>query len=504
MRKRFGLTLVEIIAVVALMGIVTIIGFNVLRFSLRSLDGSLDEFQFQSDVRRAASLATNRIRHASAVFTIPEGSFREDNLAPNWHYYGVQQGTKGAGPSSRIVNFIWNPSTQKHDRTEIAPFREGITYRMVFSKDSDLFGDSLAENSLLDFDIVGFVRGNNFTPYMTVEGATLGANSLQTVDNGTDLHQATAIAYRHDSSNAYVAHIALVLDCSGSMGRDINDLPSGNPGFTPPIRMDILKEAATDMIHELSAHSNVDMVIIEFETDANHGGLHWIATRRPKLHIWRNVQQDTAGLIDQIETMNAAGNTNTGDGIRRAYYELLDHGNALTAGEPKRYMILMVDGDTNTASIEPTTFQLDFPLDKGIYRYGRGNVRPYHIGTVMQNGRHIRVGLCETYAYGSIAPTANPIAAVMTLQSTLLPFAAGYVTAWGQKIMEDDFVIPYVVVFTSTVTPAGVLNVRSAFNLAEDDEKFFHATQLGQLEGAFADITESIINDLWRLNGPGL
>ena len=504
MKKRVGLTLVEIIVVVALMGIVTSIGVNVLRFSLRSIGNSLNEFQFQSDVRRASSLCTSRIRYASAVFTIPEGSFRRDNLAPNWHYYGVEQGTKGGGPSSRIMHYTWNPSAQDHDETVVADFREGVRYNMVFSKEIDLFSDNLVENSLLDFDIEGFVRGSKTTPHMVVKGTTLAANALQTVDNGTDLHQATAIAYRFDGSSAYTAHIALVLDRSGSMGRDINDFPVGHESFTPPIRMDILKDAALDMIYELSAHSNVDMVIIEFDTEANNGGLHWISTSRPKRHIWRNVQQDTAGLIDQIETMPPIGNTNTGDGIRRAYYELLDHGNALTTGDPKRYIILMVDGDTNTASLEPTTFQLDFPLDKGNYLLGRGNVRPYHQGTVMQNGRMIRVSLCETFAIDPVTPSSNPFSLVMTTQSTLLPFAAGYVTVWGQKIVEDDFAIPYVVVFTSTVTPAGVFNVRSAFNLAEDDDNFFHATQKGQLEGAFADITQSIINDLWQLNGPGL
>ena len=110
MRKKRGFTLVEVVIVVVLVGFIMLIGGNLLDLSVRSLRDSISEFKFQSDVRFAAGWATSRIRFATAVFTVPEGSFRDDNLDDGWNYYGVEQTTVGSSPASRIMHYTWDPN----------------------------------------------------------------------------------------------------------------------------------------------------------------------------------------------------------------------------------------------------------------------------------------------------------------------------------------------------------------------------------------------------------
>ena len=483
-----GFTLVEVIIVVVLVGIVTLISGNVLSISLGTIQHSIDEFRFQSDVRFAAGWAVSRIRYATAIFTVPEGSFRPDNLAPGWNYYGVEQVTAGGGPASRIVHYIWDPNIGANGDhilppTEIVPPRPGISYRVVFSKKRRLINypyEHLKEGDLLDFDIAGFVRGKT-TPYMVIEGTTLPANALQAVDNGTESHPATAIAYRRDElPPAYVGHIALVLDLSGSMAWDLNGRP----------RVDILREAAEDLLIALSSQSNIDISIIRFRWHADFDSTH--------PGTWMNIQQGVTtpgphNLLTQIRALEPSGTTNTGDGLRRAYHQLWEHSNNLVSGIPRRYVILMVDGDTNTATVNPM-YDNRMPLPED-YFYGNGNVG-------------LRWMDVDHYLTVRNIATAVPIQLVLHTLAHLVPFAGGYVEFWGEKLIEDDFATPYVIAFSNSVSNAGAANVGGAFGLdpndPDDAEHFFTAMDGPALIEAFDSIKRSILNDLWHLNGPSL
>jgi len=489
MRKRLGLTLVELIIVITLIGIVLSIGGNVLLFSFRSLQNSISEFQFQSDVRFASGWATSRIRYATAVFTVPEGSFRRDNLANEWNYYGVENDTTGSSPVSRIVHYTWNPGNSDHDETEIAEHREGISYRMTFSKEKEMYNGVIWENDLLDFDILGFIRGNTTNPYMVVEGTTFAANALQAVDYGTELHRATAIAYRRDEiPGAYIGHVAMVLDVSPSM---LGDMDGFDPPLNGPRRIEILRDAATDMLYELAKQSNVDVSIIPF------------AGRADDPHDWENVQQSVSrppgpdNVITQIEDLVTGtftgvfgGGTNTGDGLRRAYFQLRDHSNALVSGNSRRFVVVLIDGDTNSYSIEPTS-QLTWPtvwVPEEYYFMGEGNVGfgilliPSWASPFFENGPPVKlVGFWD-----------------------FMDIAGGYVIKCGQRLIENDFAKAFVIVFSTTVTDDGIKNIGDAFSTDLTQPNMFSANNASQLAQAFQTIKNSILNDLWHLNGPGL
>jgi len=499
MRKRFGFTLVEIIISVALIGAVMIMGGSVLDFSLRSLRYSLNEFEFQYHVRYAAGWAVSRIRFATAVFTIPESSFRPDNLAPGWSYYGVEQLTSGSTPTSRIVHYIWDPSigiNGGHRETEIIKPREGISFRMIFYKertlvDSGGLNERLDEGDLLDFDILGYVRGNTSSPHMVIKGTTLPANALQSVDNGTEFHRATAIAYRvEERPPAFVGHIAMVLDTSGSMAWDMDGAGAdGAPPAIGPSRMDILKEAATRLIRDLSEQSNIDIAIIPFD--------NWASP-----HDWVNIQQGVTGAagpnnnpIYQVNDLAAVGGTNTGDGLRRAFFKLRDHGLATTSGIPKRFIIVLVDGDSNLVSTVPI-YDLRFPTSADFYE-GEGDLtylRRYFI--------RVQTGIAGNWGYPSphqiFYPTTQPFAAVFQ------PIVGENVIKWGQRFLVDDFARPFVIVFSSSVSDDGIDNIGDAFNLDLYHPDMFRATEAQELTNAFQAIRDSILNEMWHLNGPSL
>jgi len=78
-----------------------------------------------------------------------------------------------------------------------------------------------------------------------------------------------------------------------------------------------------------------------------------------------------------------------------------------------------------------------------------------------------------------------------------------YVEVWGHR-MVDDGVTAYFIVFSNSVTGTGIDTVRQALRLDVDDPKMFRANDGNQLEVAFQSIKNSILSDLWHLNGPGI
>ena len=496
MRKKRGFTLIEVIIVVVLVGFIMLIGGNLLSLSLRSLRDSTSEFEFQSDVRFAAGWAVSRIRFATAIFTVPEGSFRDDNLDDGWNYYGVEQTSVGSSPASRIVHYTWDPNIPPsggHHRIEIVEPREGISFRMVFSKEKTLVGgggvnEHLAEGDLLDFDILGYTRSNTSTPDMVVEGTTLPANAMQSVDRGTDFHEATAIAYRVDERPpAFIGHIAMVLDTSGSMDWDMD----GNHPAIGDTRISILEDAATTMIRDLATQSNIDLQLIPFDS--------WASPKN-----WENIQlslarplTDPDNLIYQVEELDAGGGTNTGDGLRRAYFSLRDHGQAVTSGIPRRFVIVLVDGDSNVISTVPI-YDLRFPTQADYY-LGEGDLtynRMYMIWVT--SGLPTHWG--DPAPYQLFYPSTQNLPPPPIFQ----PIVGENVKKWGGQLIANNFARAFVIVFSSTVSADGIKNIGDAFNTDLSQYNMFLATDPGELDAAFQAIKTSILNELWHLNGPSL
>jgi len=543
MRRRKGFSLIELVVVVGLIGIVFLIASNMINISFGSLRAAAREFQLQSQTRAAAQTAISKIRYATAIFTIPKDSFSPVPLTdPNaaasgldneWDYFGVEDVLMNGKQASQIVQYTWNEAAGGHSKHIVMEPMEGVKYELVFSKDiaeSRAGVASLAnitENNILNFKIVGYLNGDNSKPYITINGGTLAINSLQVYNYGTELEPAAAIAYRGDQRpGTVVGHIAMVLDVSGSMNfymdEDTGTYDPLHPHTLddPKKRINILKQAATDMITQLAAENsiNMDVTIIPFSNTANK------SVDFP--HDFYNVRGGKDTLLNQINLLSPSAATNTGDAIRRAYYLLQNKPVAGPGQTAKNYLILMTDGDMTFCSIKGYTpydlnnFYLSgytAQLTDADYLTAADDEDLLNSGSYLvlddsadPNGTLYHVSdWGGTPGYGIMDLSTQywdyntQIVQIAGNGKNVSGFTANYVKYWGNRFVDDNIGDPFVIALSTDATGA-IATVAGSLGLNPyaDGVRVFNPTEEGAVSEAFEAIRGQIVNDLWNLNGP--
>ena len=237
----------------------------------------------------------------------------------------------------------------------LAKKQEGIDYEIVFDKVLDADGNQM--DTLLSFSIVGKRDGKIINEIVSKVDVL---NSINIVHLGTPSDPAVAIAYSmvDPGSQEWIemspdAYITLVLDQSGSMDWDMD---GKSTSINNNRRIEILKEKALKMIDRLAALDfNIYVSIVPFSYNANNP------------HDFKNlqVQSELTQVKAIINGLNADGNTNTGDGIRRAYYQLKNKADSLISSNQidhvsdiTQHMMVLVDGATNleTKTVTGTFF----------------------------------------------------------------------------------------------------------------------------------------------------
>jgi hypothetical protein len=285
-----------------------------------------------------------------------------------------------------------------------------------------------------------------------------GLNALQLIHTGTDVNPAVAIAYRGDErENSVVGHVAMVLDTSGSMANKLNG-HTGNPS-----RISILQTEAKNLVNSFAQEDNIDISLVPFATSANS----------PK--PFRNARTQTSQLLSDIDSFNAVGGTNTGDGLRRAYRGLVEH-NATVASnvDANNYIIILVDGVTTFASVKSKSDR-NFVTDGSDVDEGFLDRTPYdEDGQIAGNGSNL------DHTYGE-----------------------PYVDAIGALIQNNDFAKVYVIGF-SAVSSELASRDDIAYACGATIDQIYTAASGDDLNEVFDAIRQEIVNDLWYLQGPDL
>lgn len=457
MKSRKGITLVEIVIAMALLGLVLSSAYSMLFFSNRVHRKGIDEYELQASMRLVSEHTNQISRFSTAVFTIPRSSFREDNLTDGWNYIGILEDS--------IVKYEYKDvnGVPSHVKTVLVPADPNIEYKLAFSKDAS---DTLEKNIL--FTIQAFAKDRTATTdddgnpigHFNIASEVESLNALQVIHKGTALNPAVALAFRSEARNrpefSYeqpVAQIAMVLDTSGSMnwnmqGRDTNNVEER--------RIRKLQNAAKDLVNKFAAAQHtVSISLVPFATDANNP------------MAFRNARTETSTLISYIDSLTnwwgeaAGGGTNTGDGLRRAYYRITNGRSAHSGAVIKDYIIILVDG--------VTTYSTVYNSNRNQYFTGNGNVTSSH---------YIKGPGNENNA-----------------------FVNEYVRVIGNMIVADGNIKTYVIGFSSNPDDYGNIN-----QIAEDTgaEKVFTATDYDELNLIFDEIRKNILNELWHIDGPDL
>ncbi|MCH4886381.1 VWA domain-containing protein [Acidaminobacter sp. JC074] len=453
-----GFSLIEILIVLALTSVIIMLGFSMMIFGRSTINRSVDEYEFQHEIRSTMQQTSDVIRYATAVFTIPKSSFHKDNLDDGWHYIGVQEKEMSPGvKGSEIVKYTYEEGIG-HTSTVLLDAIPNVNYKLQFNK-----RDEDSDSSLLEFTIKTYPMSDDddyglLEPIDEFITEVEALNSLQVIDLSSPPYDpSVAIAFKNtERSQNFVGHVAMVLDKSTSMTRDIYGERTNREDEK---RINILKTEAKALIDAFSSEENIDISLVPFSGEAND----------PR--AFQNVNTNSAALKSYIDAMVANGSTNTGDGLRRAYYMLDEHND--TVGyyvTPKNYVIVLVDGVTTAASVyDPDASDVDFIISDG-------NV-----------------------AEGDLESSQ-----VLWSQGwDLLDEGTEYVDLIGtQYLAKDDFAKVYVIGFSSK---NGDLNSLRDIALACNAEnRQYVAGDSDELQEVFNEIRSDIVNDLWYLKGPEL
>ncbi|MGP1487736.1 MAG: VWA domain-containing protein [Peptoanaerobacter stomatis] len=208
-----GVTLIELMVVIALLGFGILIAVNMIFFSGKSHKNTLNEFNFQSEMRLSSQTINKDIRNSTAVFALPQTTFEQKKAM--WDYIGLKD-------SKTLIKYTWNEAKNKHDEEILYESKGDISLNLMFRKKN-------LNSNLIEFTLQGYRDGES-EPKMTITSEIQALNAIVVEDGGTPSYPSVALAYRSDDTpgptmkagRKVVAAVALVLDKSGSMDDPID------------------------------------------------------------------------------------------------------------------------------------------------------------------------------------------------------------------------------------------------------------------------------------------
>lgn len=558
-RKR-GFTLMELIIAISLGLMVLALGTQLIVSSSKGSVFATKEKELQDANRIFLEYTNNSIKYSTAVFTVPTKTFNAtDNskLSKDWNYIGIKKdvvipgrltssgkehkaqtalvnlkyvGSGAVAPSvslgenQTLITAIKSGGEKLYYVQTIIAFSEEVNgtefvYDVVFSKtDSNKFLSS-KEGKGLDYKLnVKAMNGTGTAKtevdYGTVLSKITALNSLQVVDKGTPENPAVALAYRTDNivknKGGVYGVVSMVVDTSGSMAWNIE----GNLKKNVPInqqRIGILKMHAKTLLDKFSETKNTDVMIIPFASTTKR-----IGGKFPEFY---SASTDKLKLENEIRNLNADGGTNTGDGLRYAFYKMGEHNQTITR-DYKDYLIILVDGASSASMITNPIIShgnyvqgFDFLDNNKFYTNASPGDNIYFLMTY-SNGITTRIlrdpndhnGIrCDQYnEYGKKYVTHvaknlydNPHAKISHYQSA---------EAIDKMIKEGNvFLIGF---SKDVVNDPALKKIAEDFHIdtkAQGDQKrYFEATSAVDLSNALAGIGAAITKDLWMINGPEL
>lgn len=481
--------------------------FNVFFAGVKSQDMNSKEFDEQAEIRYSIQTINNSVRFSSVAFAVTEDDYKPQidesgevsGLAKPWNYIGLNE------DKTSLVNYVFEGTKYKEYILAKAP--EGTTYKISFIKDSYAQDDNLVR-----FILEGHNKnGEKFKINTELEAL----NSIHVIDWGDLNKRSIALAYRTEDTPEInkkpLAAMAMVLDNSGSMTLKVNG--TGTSNLTSPpndSRIEILKRSLKKMVGDLKKGENVYASLIPFSTNANipHENFSNPPSNPSDFRIIdKKENNDWNNLIDSLRAQNG---TNTGDGMRRGYYQLLNFNNHIDNKDKTilNYMVIMVDGVTTMASADvfnnrdyifivkngnvSSTWYTDSPRNE-VY-----TGKPQNKNVIIGKGNEL-----DTKASNYVYRIGEGLIQAKNLPSGTKDLnLKGNVFVIGFSSKPDDL--------RSVKDIAKAVGIKVEANNSDVDNDFknndrvFIAKSENDLEGVFTNIGGIIMEELWQVEGPRL
>lgn len=370
-RRRKGFTLLELIIVIVVVGIIALTLTGFLSNGLTYHAYNSREFTVQTDVKYVATHVAQQVKNATVTFIVTADDYagQAAGLTPGWNYIGQND----AG--TQLVEFIYNKQKGTHDRRVLTQGVWGMKYEIVFDKDNE------TEDKLVEFHVRGWLdqgvssSGNDHRYELSSRVSADKSNMVYS--RATPSKPGVALAYRSDPiPKGLQINIVMVLDNSGSMGRDMAGKDTNKENLR---RMTILKSETHKLIDDFAAIGFVNIVLAPFGSTARQTS--------PRLY---NIISDRQKIDRAITDMYWEGGTNVGDGMRTGLYRLFESGGRDPLLEQKDYAIILTDGAANA-------YLVGYPTGSGHYtNWAGGYDTPrayidnalYYIGLIYNLFRH--------------------------------------------------------------------------------------------------------------------
>lgn len=507
MKKKGGFTLLELVITISISTMVIATAFNVFFAGVKSQDMNSKEFDEQAEIRYSIQTINNSVRFSSVAFAVTEDDYKPQidesgevsGLAKPWNYIGLNE------DKTSLVNYVFEGTKYKEYILAKAP--EGTTYKISFIKDSYAQDDNLVR-----FILEGHNKnGEKFKINTELEAL----NSIHVIDWGDLNKRSIALAYRTEDTPEInkkpLAAMAMVLDNSGSMTLKVNG--TGTSNLTSPpndSRIEILKRSLKKMVGDLKKGENVYASLIPFSTNANipHENFSNPPSNPSDFRIIdKKENNDWNNLIDSLRAQNG---TNTGDGMRRGYYQLLNFNNHIDNKDKTilNYMVIMVDGVTTMASADvfnnrdyifivkngnvSSTWYTDSPRNE-VY-----TGKPQNKNVIIGKGNEL-----DTKASNYVYRIGEGLIQAKNLPSGTKDLnLKGNVFVIGFSSKPDDL--------RSVKDIAKAVGIKVEANNSDVDNDFknndrvFIAKSENDLEGVFTNIGGIIMEELWQVEGPRL
>lgn len=504
MKKRKGITLVELLLALSLVAIIIVIGTNFLLVGVKGHAITIDEFNIQSNTRLISSKINSIIRDASGVFVLHRDDAK--NLTEEWNYIMLND------DKTKLLEYSWDSTSKSHTVKELATGLNEVNFDLEFIKNNPS-----DEDKLLEFYLKVTSKGKEKVINTELEAK----NALQVVDRSY-LNKGNTLSYRYDSrlgdaSNAQ-AVVAMVLDRSGSMagnmlgetdrwGNYIN-VDDSKTDSNKHSRLKKMKAEAVRLVTKLAEKPNINISIIPFNSNANNPGNMLLA----------NTPSNLTTLISTINDTNlkATGGTNTGDGIRRAYYRIKEFNENVNNINKtnKNFMIILVDGVTTFASTHvinrEEVYYYDYQGDSIKYNnktyvyigydnwYGDYVYRYEYIEYVTGNSDIENSQMTNYNSKSTIGKYAGD-------GRSLDPWGTAYVNVIGDMVKKykegtNEAIQVYVIGFSADPDDHGSLG--DIAKATRGDTVYYKAGDSKALEEIFKAIQRDITDALWHIGGP--
>lgn len=490
MKTRKGITLVELLLALALISIIIVAGTNLLLVGVKGHTITIDEFNIQSNTRLVSSKINSIVRDASGVFILHRDD--ADNLTSEWNYIMLNE------DKTKLLEYVWDDTSNSHTVNELVTGLNEVNFDLEFLKNNPSDVDKL-----LKFYLKVMYGGKERVINTEIEAK----NALQVVDRSY-LNIGNTLSYRYDSrlddaSNAQ-AVVAMVLDRSGSMADNMQGNYTSNNSQK---RITKMKAEAVRLVEKLAEKPNINVSIIPFNNTANNPGDMLAA----------NTNLDA--IKQKINAPTATGGTNTGDGIRRGYYQIKnfneDENNKNKTN--KNFIIILVDGVTTFYSaheIEQLE-RISFSSDRGAFTEYDGKIYDYagRSGflfwyTYYYDLKGVEYVLGDNNLDPSEMTNYNSRSSLGKYAghgSLLDHLGTEFVNEIGKMVKEykegtNEAIQVYVIGFSAVPADHGSLG--DIAMATRGDSVFYEAGDSEALEEIFKAIQRDITDALWHIGGP--